>query len=137
MPNVFVMKHTNAVGTAVFITFSGNCRKALSFYQTCFGGKLRFEFLGKDLQAFTEQPVVSGSLISERIILYGSDLVQEEGRKIGNYISIFLLCKNAADRRMLIAKLKAAQKEVPQQVEEESKLIELSDAFDVSWMLGI
>ena len=36
--------------SAVFLTFSGNCKKALTFYQACFGGTLQFETFGKELQ---------------------------------------------------------------------------------------
>ena len=78
-------EHNNKVTSAIFITFSGNCIKALRFYQSCFGGTLQFETFGKELlQEYTEIPVVSGSLVSDGIIIHGSDLVHEEGRKIGN-----------------------------------------------------
>lgn len=72
--------------SAVFITFFGNCKQALTFYQSCFGGLLQFETFEKEIQGYRELPVVSGSLVSEKIIIHGSDLVHNEGRKIGNYI---------------------------------------------------
>src|SRR5690606_7200125 len=98
------LKHDKLV-SAIFITFSGNCKKALSFYQTCFGGLLQFETFEKEIQGYSEVPIVSGSLVSDRIIIYGSDLVHNEGRKIGNYISVFLHCKDTSDRKELIEKL--------------------------------
>ncbi|TKC06543.1 glyoxalase [Pedobacter polaris] len=148
--------------SAIFITFSGNCKKALSFYQTCFGGQLQFETFEKELQGYEEIPVISGSLISDRIIIHGSDLVHNEGRKIGNYISIFLHCKNTDDRQELIEaimhnplansnefahdsfkavytneKLEFDKKSFFANNENEQKLIEVTDAFDVRWVLGI
>lgn len=131
-------EHTNKVRSAIFITFSGNCIKALKFYQSCFGGTLQFETFGKELlQGYTEIPVISGSLVSDRIIIHGSDLVHEEGRKIGNYMSIFLHCKTSDDRKSLIEKLESNQKNLFDKNYDDQKLVELTDAFDVRWLLSV
>lgn len=131
-------EHNNAkILSAIFITFSGNCKKALTFYQTCFGGTLQFETFEKELQGYTEMPVVSGSLVSDRIIIHGSDLVHEEGRKLGNYISIFLHCKNIYDRKDLIEELEFDKKNLFVKNYNDQKLIEVTDAFDVRWVLGV
>jgi PhnB protein len=123
--------------SAVFITFSGNCKKALTFYQTCFGGHLHFQTFEKQLLGYTEVPVISGSLISEKIIIHGSDMVNNEGRKLGNYLSIYLQCKNPSIRKIIASKL-LAQKEHPYITNNnEPKLIEITDAYDVSWILGV
>lgn len=130
-------EHINKVTSAIFITFSGNCIKALRFYQSCFGGTLKFETFGKELlHVYTEAPVISGSLVSDRIIIHGSDLVHEEGRKIGNYMSVFLHCKTSNDRKMLIEKLEAHKKNHFKH-DNDQKLIEITDAFDVRWLLGV
>lgn len=123
--------------TAIFITFSGNCKKALNFYQTCFGGLLQFETFAKGVNGYPEMPVVSGSLVSDKIIIHGSDLVHNEGRKLGNYMAIFLHCKNTYDRKELIEKLKADKKDAFVNRDDNQKLIEVTDAFDVKWILGI
>lgn len=133
-----MIDHTNGkLVSAVFITFSGNCKKALTFYQTYFGGTLQFETFEKELQGYTEMPVVSGSLISDSIIIHGSDLVHNEGRTLGNYISIFLRCKNIYDRKELIEKLVSNKKDRFIKHDDEQKLVEVTDAFDVRWVLGI
>ena len=123
--------------SAVFITFSGNCKKALTYYQTCFGGTLRFEMFEKPLPGYLEVPVVCGSLVSERIIIHGSDLVHGEGRTLGNYLSIFLHCENVDDRRVLIGALGFNKKYTIATGNHDQKLIEIIDAFDVRWILGI
>ena len=122
---------------AVFITFSGNCKEALTFYQSCFGGLLQFEIFEKELPGYEELPVVSGSLVADRIIIHGSDLVHNEGRKLGNYIAVFLKCKNNDDRNLLIEKLVFDQKNLLVRNIDEQKLIEITDAFGVRWVLGI
>lgn len=132
-----LVKNSNKLISGIFITFSGNCKRALTFYQTCFGGTLHFETFDRELQGFTEKPVISGSLVSDSIVIHGSDLVHNEGRKIGNYLSIFLRCKNTDDRKILIEKIKSGHRGLSYRNYEEQVLIEVTDAFDVTWVLGI
>lgn len=120
----------------IFITFSGNCKKALTFYQACFGGTLHFETFDHELYGYLETPVIHGSLVSECIVIHGSDLVHNDGRKIGNYLSIFLPCKNSNDRKALVEKLGSDSRSAVTRNHEDS-LIEVTDAFDVTWVLGL
>jgi Uncharacterized protein conserved in bacteria len=121
--------------SAVFITFSGNCRKALTFYQGCFGGTLRLETFGEALDGYPETPVISGSLVSDRVVIHGSDLVHNEGRTLGNYISIFLHCTDASDRKALIEKLEINGGSSADASDQ--KLVEITDPFGVRWVLGV
>lgn len=133
-----MVAHTNGKArSAVFITFSGNCKKALTFYQSCFGGSLQLEPFEEELEAYKEMPIVSGSLLAEGITIHGSDLVHNEGRKLGNYMAVFLACKNSKDRKILIEKLVADRKDLLEGNNDAQKLIELTDAFDVRWVLAI
>lgn len=131
-----IAHNTGYLKAAIFITFSGNCKKALSFYQTCFGGELHFETFDKHLPGYEDTPVVSGSLVSDRIVIYGSDLVHSEGRKIGNHLSVFLRCADAADRLLLKKKLEWNDNISADSYEKET-LIEVKDVFDVRWVLGV
>lgn len=106
-------------------------------YQKCFGGILHLETFDEQLEGYPEKPVIIGSLISESIIIHGTDLVQDEGRKIGNYLSVFLSCKDAEYRNTLITKLKPATRGPNEINEENQQLIEVTDAFDVRWVLGV
>ena len=123
--------------SAVFITFAGNCRKALTHYQACFGGVLQFNLFTETLLDHPEPPVVNGSLVSDRIIIHGSDMVHNEGRTLGNYMSIFLHCKNASDRKALAGKLESDGKHRATVHDSGQKLVEITDRFDVRWVLGI
>lgn len=120
--------------SAVFLTFSGNCREALTFYQTCFGGKLQFETFEKVLQGYTEMPVIAGSLVSDSIIIHGSDLVYNEGRLPGNHMAIFIQCTDIEFRRALIEKLEF-NPNTRGAGNHGEKLIEITDAFEVRWIL--
>lgn len=132
-----LFQNSDKLISGIFITFSGNCKKALTFYQTCFGGTLHFETFDKELQGYTEIPVISGSLVSDSIVIHGSDLVHNDGRKIGNYLSIFLPCKNADDRKVLIEKLESDHRDEATRNYVEDSLIEVTDAFEVKWVLGL
>lgn len=87
------------------------------------------------LQGYTEMPVISGSLVSESVVIHGSDLVYNEGRILGNYIAVYLQCKTAADRQVLIKKLGGAEKDHGDC--NDQKLVEVTDPFDVRWILGV
>lgn len=133
-----MLAHTNGKSmSAVFITFSGNCKKALTFYQSCFGGILRLQPFEAALPPYMEMPMVSGSLHSDKITIYGSDLVHKEGRNPGNYISIFLFCNNSDDRRELMVKLATHTIKPFLGNKEDQKLIEITDVFDVRWVLAV
>lgn len=123
--------------SGIFITFSGNCKEALMLYQACFGGNLHFETFEKELDGYAGNPVIRGSLVSAGIVIHGSDLVHDEGRKIGNYLSVFFPCKNAGHRNKLLAKLNPAIAGPGTRDDENQQLIEVTDAFDVRWVLGI
>jgi PhnB protein len=123
--------------SAIFLTFSGNCKEALTFYQNCFGGTLQLEIFEKELQGYTEMPVVSGSLVSDNIVIHGSDLVHHEGRILGNYMAIFMHCTNTDVRKELIEKLRPRKKKSFIRNDEDEKLIEIIDDFDVRWVLHV
>lgn len=123
--------------SSVFITFSGNCKEALTFYQNCFGGELYFEDFQEELPNYTHQfPVVSGSLVSDKIIINGSDLVHNNGRKPGNHIAIYLNCKSNEERIELVTKLVPHKCQFFLIDDEYPQLLEFADAYEVNWVLG-
>src|SRR5690606_16418812 len=97
----------------------------------------QFETFENELEGYTELPVIFGSLVSDSIIIYGSDLVHNEGRRLGNYISIFLRCRNAYDRKVLIEKLEFGKRNFFVKKYDDQQLVEVTDVFDVRWLLGV
>ena len=121
--------------SSIFLTFSGNCKEALTFYQMCFGGTVQFETFDKQLHDFPDRPIVSGSVVADSIIIHGSDLVPDEGRILGNYMAIFIKCANMGARRELIEKLNSDK--VGYLAKDNYKVIEVVDRFDIRWMLYV
>lgn len=131
-----LVQQTERLQSGIFITFSGNCRAALTFYQACFGGTLHFEMFDQPLQGYAETPVVSATLVSERIVIYGSDLVHNEGRKLGNYLAVFMPCQDTVERAELITRL-TSRKNKKEDRNTMDKFIEVTDLFNVRWVLGV
>ena len=98
---------------------------------------VHFDVFEKAVDKFTETPVIIGSLISERIIIHGSDLVHDEGRKIGNHVSIFLPCKNVEERSSFGEKLAVNTSWFQTMDQEAQILMEVTDAFQVNWILSL
>ena len=131
------MAKKDKLASAVFLTFSGNCKTALAFYQNCFGGTVRLETFEINLDGYIHSPIIAGSLFSDRVVIYGSDLVHDEGRTLGNYMAIFLACENALERKALLRKLVPGFEQLPLVQHDDQKLIEVTDAFDVRWVLSL
>lgn len=86
-----------------YLTFNGNCREAMAFYQSCLGGQL-------DLQSIQDTPeagliptgmkgfVVRAVLSKENMILMGTDMTDKPLHR-GNSVSILLESDNEADIR--------------------------------------
>lgn len=136
MPNVstFMGNTDNQLVSAVFLTFSGNCKEALTYYQTCFGGFLQFKHLEEELPGYEVSPVVSGVLMADDITIFGSDMVHNEGRIVGNYMAIFKRCASAGEREQLAKKLDKA--DLPGKNYNQN-LIEIVDAYSVRWILSV
>jgi len=79
-----------------YLTFNGNCRQAMTFYQKCLGGELLFQTVGETL-ATEKMPkkmkncILHAILTHGHLIIMGSDLVNEEVIK-GNAVSLSLNC---------------------------------------------
>ncbi|CAM2836787.1 glyoxalase [Chryseobacterium flavum] len=123
--------------SGIFITFAGDCKKALAFYKSCLGGELFLDLFTLALDGYKDKPVVSGSLISERITIYGSDLVPHEGKRTGNHLAVYFPCKNLSERTELARQLVTGEKGGPMKYFGEEKLLEITDIFNVRWILSL
>jgi PhnB protein len=87
-----------------YLTFSGNCREAMTFYQECLGGELNLMAIGESPMA-THMPkemkdcILHATLQKGELRLLGSDMVGQEGLNQGNGISLVLECESEAEIR--------------------------------------
>lgn len=123
--------------SGIFITFSGNCRQAFTSYQACFGGELYIETFEQAVEGFSEKPVVKAVLNSPKLILYGSDLVHNEGRRTGNYMAVLVSCTSEQERLHYLEQLRVQQTNHQPLTNTGQALVEMVDRFDVRWVFAI
>lgn len=93
-----------------YLTFNGNCREAMTFYNTCLGGDLRFQTIGESpmadkLPIEMQQSILHATLSKGNLTLMGSDMVGESGLKRGTAISLMIDCDSEAEIKTLFKKL--------------------------------
>jgi len=93
-----------------YLTFSGNCREAMNFYQQCLGGELFLQPIGTSPMAEMMPPQMKDSILHANltngdIIIMGSDMVDESGLIRGNAMSMMLNCSNETEIRETYDKL--------------------------------
>jgi len=91
------MMHTKKNALIPYLTFNGNCREAMTFYQQCIGGNLTFQTIGESPMAgkMPEEMgkfILHATLSMNELQLLASDMVSEQGLERGNSISLMLEC---------------------------------------------
>lgn len=86
----------------IYLTFNGNCREAMSFYQACLGGELEFQTIGESpmaeqLPEKIKDFILHATLRNEHLLLMGTDMVGEQGLVKGNAMSILIECQNETE----------------------------------------
>jgi len=95
-----------------YLTFSGNCREAMSFYKDCIGGELTFQTLGESPMADNmttrmKDSILHATLINGGVIIMASDMVGESGLTKGNSVSLMLNCNSEEEIKSCYEKLSA------------------------------
>lgn len=95
-----------------YLTFNGNCREAMHFYRDCLGGDLTLQTIGESPLADKMPPqmkecILHATLIKDKLILMGSDMVGENGLKKGNAVSMVINCSSDEEIRSFYEKLSA------------------------------
>ena len=95
-----------------YLTFSGNCREAMTFYKSVFGGVLNFQTVGESpmsekLPKKIRECILHSILSNGRLVLMGTDMVPENGLRKGNSVSLVLNCNSESEIRKYYKKLSA------------------------------
>lgn len=124
-----------------YLLFDGNCRQAMEFYESCFGGELTHlrvkDSPAKDFMPATlHEKTINARLKSANIDLSASDwLLPERPRREGNAVCLYLNCDTRAELNTLFARL-AEGGEVTDPLREMffGTYGALNDRFGVRWM---
>lgn len=126
-----------------FLTFNGNCREAMQFYRSCFGGELQFRFLG-DTPGGQQFPpemrrlVLHASLESRHIRLFASDLAGQEGVAAGNSISLWISISAPEQLKSVFSRL-ARRGEITAPLSpaiRDGQWATLTDRYAVQWIFS-
>ena len=95
-----------------YLTFSGNCREAMTFYQQCLGGELVFQTIGESplsekMPKKMKDFILQATLTKGSLLLVGSDMVPETGLIRGNAVSLMLNSGNEKELKSSFKKLSA------------------------------
>ena len=98
-----------------YLTFSGNCREAMTFYKECLGGELTLQTIGESPMSDKMPPqmkesILHSSLINGGLVLMGSDMVSEQGLVKGNAVSLCINCSSEKEIKTFYEKLSSGGK---------------------------
>jgi PhnB protein len=123
-----------------YLRFNGNCREAMTFYQSCFGGELNIQTVGETpaagrMPAALQDRVMHSVLASGGFMLMASDMTGPEGVKNGDAISLAVIGSSKAELEPIFAKLSAGGNVLRPLTEEYFGTYgDLLDKFGTGWM---
>lgn len=125
-----------------YLTFNGNCREAMLFYQKCLGGELFFQTIGDTKQAVrlpekAQNCILHAVLKNEDFQIAGTDIINDEGLIKGNAVSIILLCNSDKELRTYFKSISAGGKAELKilRTDEGNLSANLRDKYGVHWYL--
>lgn len=95
-----------------YLTFAGNCREAMTFYQSCLGGELNFQTIGasplsEKMPEKMKGYILNATLTNGLIRIMATDIVGNEGLVKGNAVALLLNCSTEAEVRSCYERLAA------------------------------
>ncbi|HTI08195.1 MAG TPA: VOC family protein [Puia sp.] len=93
-----------------YLTFSGNCREAMTFYKECLGGELTLQTIGDSPIADKLPPQMKDSVLHSTLTrgplqIMATDIVSEQGLVRGNSVSLMLNCSSEEEIHTFYANL--------------------------------
>mgnify|MGYP000223220302 CR=1 FL=1 len=123
-----------------YLTFNGNCREAMTYYNEILGGELSFIVVGESpvadqMPPFYKDQILHSSLKTAQLELMATDM-QPETLNGGNDVHLCLVCNNENETRNLFDKLSQGGK-VKQPLREMffGLLGTVTDKFGKHWLL--
>ena len=126
-----------------YLTFSGNCREAMTFYKECLGGELSLQTIGDspmwdDMPPQMKDCILHSTLTKGALVLQASDMVQQTGLVKGNTVSLSLNCSSEEEIKTYYEKL-SADGEVNHPITDThwgAKFGTLVDKYGNNWLLN-
>ena len=127
-----------------YLSFAGNCREALTFYQSCLGGELNLQAfadspMGEQLPEEARQGIMHGCLSTGALTLMASDAgCMQEKLSPGNAVSLCLNCGSDEEIRAVFHKLSEGGTVVDPLADMfwGATFGTLTDKYGMSWLLN-
>jgi PhnB protein len=126
-----------------YLTFNGNCREAMTYYQSCLGGELMLQTVGESplsekMPKKMKDCILHGTLTKNDLVLMGSDMVPTSGLTKGNSVSLCIDCDSEEEIKSLYKALsKGGYSDHPLEVTFWGALFgDLTDKFGNHWLLN-
>lgn len=126
-----------------YLTFNGNCRHAMKFYEKCLGGKLVFITVGqftsvKKMSGKMRECIVNATLTNNALVLIGTDMPSDIGLLRGNNVSLMLMCNSEQEMLRSYKKLSAGGEKtrMPQRTYGDALFGTLTDRYGIYWLLN-
>jgi PhnB protein len=124
-----------------YLTFNGNCREAMNFYQECLGGELFFQTVGESpmadkMPSKMKESILHSTLTSGDVRIQASDM-GNDGLIKGNNVSLMLNCSSENEIRITYEKLTSGGN-ATHPLEDTfwgSLFGGLTDKFEIRWIL--
>ncbi|AZI25685.1 VOC family protein [Pedobacter sp. G11] len=93
-----------------YLTFNGNCKEAMRFYQDCLGGELTLQSIGEsamagDMPQIMADKILHAVLIVNDIVIMGTDMIDDSGLVSGNTVALMLNCDTALESKVCYERL--------------------------------
>ena len=124
-----------------YLSFGGNCREAMTFYQNCFGGELDLktfeEAPGDMMQGASKDQIMHARLSNGGLLLMASDGLQEIPVK-GNVINLNINCSSEKEINGFFEKLSEGGNVTMPLADQfwGARFGMLIDKFGIAWMLN-
>lgn len=95
-----------------YLHFNGDCRKAMTFYKKCLGGRLSFQMVSElpqseSLPTYIKRNLLTALLQTEYFQLAGTDLGNEAVYSPDKSFSLLLECRSKPELKRLYKQLSA------------------------------
>jgi len=126
----------------VYLTFNGNCKEAMHFYQKSLGGDLTLQTvedspLAKQWPASVQKNILHAVLKKDRLVLLGSDM-GSEGLTKGNTISLALACSSEEEIELFFKNLSEGGKIThPLHKFFDGTIGALTDKYGMNWLFKL
>ncbi len=124
-----------------YLSFGGNCREAMTFYQHCFGGELEVktfsEAPGDMMAGAAKDQVMHARLSNGGLLLMASDGLQEAPVK-GNLVNLNINCSSEKEINSFFEKLSEGG-HITMPLADQfwgARFGMLIDKFGIAWMLN-